>query len=71
MDWLIRQYVEHLAVLVSATLTPAIFLRPKAIVPPRQVSQLTILKTGMLVPLRDQQVLYTAYVQPERYVTCS
>lgn len=44
----------------------------KAIFPPIQICQLTILKIGLSVPLKDQQLLSPAYVQPEQSVSdCS
>ena len=60
---------EHISAPVLAVLVSVMFLTSKAIVPPTQVCQLTILKVAWLAPLKDQQLLCPAYVQPEDLVT--
>lgn len=37
----------------------------KAIILPKKVYRLTILKVKLLVHLKDQKLLYPAYLQPE------
>lgn len=51
------QYVEDLSASLQIVFVAVIFLMSKARGPPKYVCQLTILKTGLLVPLKEQQLL--------------
>lgn len=67
-NWLILQYVDHLTVSVPALLVPTIFLTSKVTLPSKHVSQLAVLKVGILLSKGDELLLSFANVQPERSV---
>ena len=52
MGWLLFQYGEHLVSLVPAVLKSATFFQLDATVYPILFTQLTIVKAGLLVPLK-------------------
>ena len=64
-NWLILQYVDHLTVSVPALLVPTIFLTSKVTLPSKHVSQLAVLKVGILLSKGDELLLCFANVQPE------